>query len=329
MKTSNIVVESDSSGLRLDVFLSEHLQITRSQIQKYIANQLILVNNELPQKTGQKLYAGDSIVIKNSEHKEVAPAAVSGAKKTSKKTSEEPDLYKQIKIIAETPDYVVIEKPSGLLTHPTEANEAISLAGFMVAHYPEIATVGESEVRPGIVHRLDKEASGLLVVARTQAMFEHLKNQFKDRTIDKEYCVLVHGKVAKDADQLHFRLSRSKTSERMAASPITKHGAASSEGKEALTEFWVEKRFVNFTLLEVKIHTGRMHQIRAHFLAYNHPVVGDPLYFQKKRKRRWDNELGRLFLHSAKLGFTDLNGEQQKFSSVLPITLKNFLEKLS
>ncbi len=325
MKTPNILVTNDFSGLRLDIFLSEQLQITRSQVQKLIANQQIFVNNELPQKTGQKLFVNDTITIKDTAKTEAtAPTAPNPSPAPAKR-----DLYSQVKIVVETPDYVVVEKPSGLLTHPTEANEPVSLAGFIVAHYPEIATVGESEVRPGIVHRLDKETSGLLVVARTQAMFEHLKTQFKDRTINKEYRVLVHGKVAKDEDRIHFRLSRSKTSDRMAASPITDADGESNVGKEALTEFWVEKRFINFTLLEVKIHTGRMHQIRAHFLAYNHPVVGDPLYFQKKRKRRWDDELGRLFLHSAKLGFIDLNGETQHFTSPLPTALQTFLQKLS
>jgi 23S rRNA-/tRNA-specific pseudouridylate synthase len=115
----------------------------------------------------------------------------------------------------------------------------------------------------------------------------------------------------------------------MAAHPEQIRGVASTAGKEAKTEFLVEQRFVNFTLLRVKIHTGRMHQIRAHMLAYNHPVVGDPLYFQKKRKRRWDDELGRLFLQAVKLGFTDLAGEQQTFELPLDTELSHFLQKLS
>jgi 23S rRNA pseudouridine955/2504/2580 synthase len=115
----------------------------------------------------------------------------------------------------------------------------------------------------------------------------------------------------------------------MAAHPEIIRGQASKAGKEAKTEFLVEKRFVNFGLLRVKIHTGRMHQIRAHMLAYNHPVVGDPLYFQKKRKRRFDDELGRLFLHSTKLGFTDLAGQVQTFESPLPKQLSDFLTILA
>ena len=109
----------------------------------------------------------------------------------------------------------------------------------------------------------------------------------------------------------------------MAAVPAGTEGS-----KEARTEFVVEKEFVNFTLLRIKIYTGRMHQIRVHFLAYNHPLVGDPLYFQKKQKRTWDEKLGRLFLHSAKLGFADLAGEKQVFESPLPKELKSFLKEL-
>ena len=113
------------------------------------------------------------------------------------------------------------------------------------------------------------------------------------------------------------------------SSPSYQEGVGGvAEGKEAKTEFLVEKNFVNFSLLRVKIHTGRMHQIRAHLLAYNHPLVGDPLYFQKKQKRTWDEKLGRLFLHSAKLGFTDLEGNKQEFESPLPKKLEEFLKLL-
>ena len=123
---------------------------------------------------------------------------------------------------------------------------------------------------------------------------------------------------------ISFPISRSETADRMAAIPA----GEASRGKEAKTEFLVEKKFINFTLLRVKIHTGRMHQIRVHLLAYNHPLAGDPLYFQKKQKRTWDEKLGRLFLHSTKLGFTDLEGQKQVFESPLPKELEDFLKLL-
>ena len=195
----------------------------------------------------------------------------------------------------------------------------------MKVQYPGLKKVGDDEKRPGIVHRLDKEASGLLVVARNQSTFELLKDQFKNRTVEKEYIVLVHGVVAKDWDEIKFPIERSKTLDRMSALPATQRGLTNASGKEAFTEFDVEKRFINFTLLRVKIHTGRMHQIRAHLLAYNHPVVADPLYFQKKRKDRWDKVCGRLFLHCTRLAFIDKNGERQEFNSPLPKKLSDFL----
>ena len=135
----------------------------------------------------------------------------------------------------------------------------------------------------------------------------------------------MHGRLSKDWDEINFPIGRSDTADRMAAIPQTVKGLATDDGKVASTEFIIEKRFVNFALLRVTIHTGRMHQIRAHMLAYNHPVVGDPLYYHKKRKPAWDEKCGRLFLHSAKLGFVDLSGEKKVFTSPLPAPLAHFL----
>ncbi|MFH1292456.1 MAG: RNA pseudouridine synthase [bacterium] len=228
----------------------------------------------------------------------------------------------------EAKDYLIVNKPAGLLTHPTEAGESKTLSGLLVKKYPELAQVGEDPNRPGIIHRLDKLASGLLVIPRNQAMFEHLKKQFQERTVDKEYSVLVHGRVLADENTIDLPLSHSKNTKRIAAVPKIKKGIADDRGRTALTDFWVEKRWINFTLLQVKIHTGRTHQIRVHMLAYNHPVVGDPIYFQKKQKRKWDDELGRLFLHCNKLGFVDLQGKKRVFKSKLPKKLEDFLKKI-
>lgn len=304
---------------RLDIFFTEKFNISRTQAQKMIEEKNILINNKLSNKTGHPLKTGDQITI---EKKPIVKLIKTKAVKDKKipKTS--------LKIIAKTKDYIVVEKPKGMLTHSTDKNEPDSLASILVKKYPELKKVGDDPKRPGIVHRLDKEASGLLVVARNQKMFDHLKEQFKNRTVEKEYSVLVHGKVAKDWDEIKFPIERSRNKDRMAALPATLRGVATIEGKNALTEFWVEKRFVNFSLLRVKIHTGRMHQVRVHLLSYNHPVVGDPLYFQKKQKDKWDKVCGRLFLHCIHLAFTDLNNERQEFKSELPPELTNFLPLL-
>lgn len=315
MKTKNITVKPEDKGARLDVWLSEKLKISRSQIQKMITAGQITINGSQPQKMGLPLKSNDKISI--------ASDAV------NTKSVQDQFSVKDIKIIAETPDYLVVEKPTGMLTHSTTKGEADSLAYLLAKKYPELNKVGDNvKLRPGIVHRLDKEASGLLVIARTQAMFENLKNQFQNRTVDKEYLALAHGVINRDEDKLSFRIGRSETSDKMAAMPETEKGLFSDEGKDATTEFEVEKRFINFTLCRVKIKTGRMHQIRAHFLAYNHPLCGDPLYNQRKRPNKTDKKLGRLFLHCAKLGFIDLKGEHQEFESPLPPELTNFMADL-
>lgn len=324
MKTPNkYIVSSDESGLRLDVFLSEKLSISRSQAQKMIENDLVKLNDRPPKKSGDILKENYTIEIASAKSEKKT-----ATKKTTKKTTEKLSKKLTPRIIAKTKDYLVIEKPSGLLTHPTMADEKISLAGWLAQKFPEVKKVGDDpKIRPGIVHRLDKEASGLMVVARTQKMFEFLKEQFKNRTVEKEYYALAHGRFARDWEILEFPIARSENADRMAARPVS--GEVVDGEKEAKTEFLVEKKFVNFTLLRVTLHTGRMHQIRVHFLAYNHPLVGDPLYFQKKRKRDWDEKLGRLFLHSTKLSFTDLAGEKQTFESPLPAELNNFLDTLA
>lgn len=318
-KVKKIIVKEADIPHRLDVFLANKLKISRSQAQKMFGHNQITINENTPKKTGAQISAGDVIIISNIE-------------KTKKEEKEiiiikENNISLQPEIIAVEKDFIVVNKPAGLLTHNTDKDN-FSLAEILTKKYPEIKKVGEDKMRPGIVHRLDKEASGLLVVARTQKMFDHLKKQFQDRTIGKEYTVLVHDVVSADTGTIDFPLERGKNNERMAALPKNVYGHENESGKKALTEFWVEKRFINFTLLTVKIHTGRMHQIRAHFLAYDHPVTGDNLYFQKKQKRKWDNELGRLFLHSFKLEFTDLEGNRQKYEIPLPKELKEFLGKL-
>ena len=309
-------VTNKDTGTRLDVFVTEKLKVSRSQIQKLVEDHQVTLNGNHPSKTGTRLTAGDKIKI---------AAQTKTKKSAATKSTRKLFTIKDIKIIATTPDYLIVEKPTGMLTHSTEKNEPDSLATLLAKKYPEIKKVGDDPIRPGIVHRLDREASGLLVIARTQKMFDHLKDPFKNRTIEKEYSVLVHGRLSKDWDEINFPIGRSDTADRMAAIPQTVKGLATDDGKVASTEFIIEKRFVNFALLRVTIHTGRMHQIRAHMLAYNHPVVGDPLYYHKKRKPAWDEKCGRLFLHSAKLGFVDLSGEKKVFTSPLPAPLAHFL----
>ena len=320
-----VAAEADR-GARLDVWLSQVSGLTRSQIQRLIASRLVLVNGKLPNKAGDRLKMNDKVEMRPvvSRVDITAEESLDKAKKLT------------VEIIAETSDYVVINKPAGLIVHPgaqVTQKDAVqasnTLAGWLLRHYGELWRVGEYSNRPGMVHRLDKDTSGLMVIARNQPMFDSLKQQFKDRTVEKKYTALVHGVIGIEHGVLNFPIDRGRDG-RMVARPKMDELTLSNvrhvqPGRTACTEFVVLKRFVNFTLVEVHIYTGRMHQIRVHFFAYNHPVVGDPLYFNKKLKRDTDKKFGRLFLHAGELSFTDLLGERKSFVAELPVELREIL----
>lgn len=231
-------------------------------------------------------------------------------------------MEKEIKIIYEDTDFLVLDKPAGLEVAAEIKKDEPTLLNWLLKRYPGLAKIGPDPARPGIVHRLDKNASGLLAVAKNEAAFEHLTKQFKERTVKKEYTVLVHGEVAKDEGSIEFPLARAKSG-RFAALPM-----GSEAGRVAVTEYEVVKRFKNFTLLNVRIKTGRTNQIRVHFYALGYPVVGDQLYKQRKIRIKKKVVLDRLFLHASKLGFLGMRGELLGFHSDLPDELKDFLNNL-
>ena len=254
-------------------------------------------------------------------------------------TTKSPQLIFTIipEIISETDDYLVINKPAGLAVHGGGNLQEPTLADWLIARYPKIKKVGDDPARPGIVHRLDREVSGLMVVAKNQKSFTSLKNQFKDRLITKEYVALVYGQLSKDEGVIDFPIKRSQTGHKMAAMPlqadkllIRHHPQNRDQGningwfkaRTANTEFQVLKKFVNYTLLRVKIKTGRTHQIRVHFFAYGHPLVGDNLYVTPKTKiKNKKLNLGRIFLTADHLIFHDLKGQKQDFKIDLPAEL--------
>jgi len=247
------------------------------------------------------------------------------------------------KIIFENQDYLVIDKPAGLTVHGADHINELTLADLLIARYPEIKNVGENPSRPGIVHRLDKEVSGLMVIAKNNDSFQDLKKQFQNRSVSKYYLALVFEKVSKETDLIDFPIKRSRAGHKMAALPkgsdellSRRHPSNRDQGnidglfksRSAITEFQIIKRFINYTLLDVKIKTGRTHQIRVHLLAYGHPLVGDNLYGTKKTKLKNKKILlNRLFLMAHKLSFKDLKGEKKTFNLDLPEELKNFLPK--
>jgi len=220
----------------------------------------------------------------------------------------------EIKIIYEDDDVLAINKPAGLLVHGQD-----SLVDWLLENYPEIKNVGEDPARPGIVHRLDKDTSGVLLVAKNQRAFEYLKEQFKNRKIKKKYIVLVWGDIKNDKGIIDLPIAKSKKDFRKRTST----GKVAGKIREAITEYKVLKRFSVYTLIEVSPQTGRTHQIRVHLKAIGHPVVGDKLYGPKEAP------IDRQFLHANSLEFKLLGGSVIKLEADLPEDLKNFLDMLN
>jgi 23S rRNA pseudouridine1911/1915/1917 synthase len=310
-------------GKRLDKFLMEKLSdFSRTKIQTMIKAGLVAVNQK-EATVHQFLKEADQIEILTEPLKLSAKAQ----KKTREKKefTEDPlygkGVWKKIKIIDDTDEYLIIEKPAGLLVHPTVKAETNTLIDWAAEKYPEIAKIGDEPGRAGIVHRLDKEVSGLMVLPKTQTAFEYFKRLFKIRQIEKKYTALVWGKIKADEDEINFSIGRSKNKPGLfAAFPI-----GSEEGRPAKTIFRVMKRFINYTLLEVEILTGRTHQIRVHLLAYGHPIIGDILYAKKQAEK---SKCPRIFLHASHLSFIDSEGIKKEYNSEVPGGLKDFLKKV-
>lgn len=316
---TKITVKTEEKKLRLDKFLTEELvDLTRSQVKKLILSGNVFVNGDVA--TVHKF-------LKNNDKIEIESQESETTNSDGRPKVEDKSLFKEIKIIEENKDFTIIEKPAGLLTHPTDKEETNTLVDWIMEKYPDIRQVGEDPARPAIVHRLDKDVSGLMLIPKNQAAYDFFKQQFKLRTIDKKYTALVHGEIEKDYDEIDLPISRSKTKDGLfAAHPKVRGDKLTDKDKEAITEFEVEERFTNFTLLKIKILTGRTHQIRVHMLSHGHPIVGDKLYFNRKLKSK--KEIGRIFLYADSLSFTGLDNKKYKFESPLPDKLADFLKSL-
>ncbi|MBP9828277.1 RluA family pseudouridine synthase [Patescibacteria group bacterium] len=297
MKTVNLAITEPK---RLDVALAAALKVSRVQAQRLI-------------KSGEVKMNGIEVtphVIANNED------VITFDKKIEKKVKKE---VVTVPILFENDDVIVVNKPAGLLVHPTATSKTWTVADTLLAHYPAIEGVGGDKTRSGIVHRLDKDASGVLIAAKNDRAHAFLKDQFKNRHAEKIYTVLVHDIVKDDAETINFPIARSKTRARMAARPT------SQEGKEAITHFDVVTRYANATLLRVRIETGRTHQIRAHMFAFGHPVAGDTVYNRKDLK---PFNFGRIFLHATQLTIPLPDGTTQTFSAPLPQELEEALTTL-
>ncbi|MBI5786948.1 MAG: RluA family pseudouridine synthase [Candidatus Niyogibacteria bacterium] len=228
----------------------------------------------------------------------------------------------ELDIIYKDKDILVLNKPAGIVVHPDKNHAEDTLIQAVVKKYPEVKGVGEDQARPGVVHRLDKDTSGILVVACSQNAFDYLKSVFQKREIKKTYLVLVSGIVKDDSGVIDFPIGRSRKDSRRR---IAGKGA-SGKLREAKTEYKVVKRFRDFTLLEARPLTGRTHQIRAHFAAISRPVACDRIYGGKNPA--CPAGLNRQFLHAWKLEFVSPSGAKMSFEADLPEDLEKVLEEL-
>ncbi len=325
MDKNKITIDEEGKDQRLDKFLTDRLaDLSRAKIQKMIGDAMILVNGKkvLPHRF---LKINDEIEIQNLKLKnQNSKLEIRNLKLEIPGGAEASKLLQSIKIIKNNDDFLIINKPPGLLVHPTEKNETGTLVDWLMEKYPELSKIGESPERPAIVHRLDKEVSGLMIIPKSQGAFDYFKEQFREHKIVKKYLALVYGEVEADEAEINFPIGRSKVKDGLfAAHPLAKNEKFGGRDKKAITDFSVIQRFKNYTLLEVAIFTGRTHQIRVHLLAYGHPVVGDKLYFHGQQKKA---AIGRIFLHAARLAFTGPDKKKYEFESPLPEELSNFIK---
>lgn len=311
----NFRVSPEETGERLDKFLAVHLpQYSRSFLVEEI-------------KTGKIRVDG---AIAKASHKLKEGLTISGEIGEPRTFEVKPDESVLVNVVREDKNFLVIDKSAGLVVHPSASYPEKTLVNGLLARYPEIKNVGDFEAgeenfRPGIVHRLDKETSGLMVVARDQKTFQFLKEQFQKRSVGKKYIVLVQGTMPRrDRGTIDLPIRRSLGGGKQVAE---KKGAGSASARPALTEFRIIKRYKNKTLLEVCPKTGRMHQIRVHFAAIGHPVVGDKLYGVKSGKIP-KLFMPRHFLHASELSFLAMDGRKIEINSPLPPDLADFLAGL-
>lgn len=307
--THTITVPDDSDGVRLDQFLVSALASrSRSQIQRLIKDGHVLVAGR-PAKSNQPVKAGQSIAVDAPEPIEPRP---------------QPEAI-PLPIVYQDHDIIVIDKPAGMVVHPAAGHASGTLVNALLHHVDDLSGIG-GEKRPGIVHRLDRGTSGLMVVAKHDAAHEELARQFSDREVEKEYIALVWGEVMAGR-RIDAPIGRDPSDRK-------KMSARARRAREAVTRILRAEHFGRvLTLARVAIHTGRTHQIRVHLSAIGHPIVGDSLYGGVRRRIPGDiravAHLDRPFLHATRLVFTHpIEKRRMEFESELPEDLSRVVEQL-
>jgi 23S rRNA pseudouridine1911/1915/1917 synthase len=295
----HLETSADDFGKRLDLYLHERLpEYSRARLQEWIKAGRVQVNNA-PQKR--------SYVLRGSEAIEIDPAAPQPLH------AQPEDL--PLEILYEDADLLAVNKPAGMVVHSGAGRHSGTLVNALLHRFRALSNVGGA-LRPGIVHRLDRLTSGVIRVARTDAAHRHLAEQFSSRRVEKVYLALVHGRMKMDGGKVTTPITRDPVRRIRMTAKLTR-------GRSAITEYKVLRRFDKFTLLEVRIGTGRTHQIRVHLASIGHPVAGDKLYGAPA------STLGRYFLHAQRITFASPgSGERITVEAPVPAELQQYLDHL-
>jgi 23S rRNA pseudouridine1911/1915/1917 synthase len=310
MRKKIIVIQKEEPSKRLDKFLQREIfcneKISRADIIREIKSGKILVNGKIVKP---------SYVLKESDELNV----VKGERE--KEAGLFPNSKIKIKVLEDNANFLVIDKPAGIQVHPDAHEKENTIANWLLANYPKIKDVHDgsrdAQLRPGIVHRLDKDTSGLMVIAKNQKTFNTLKKLFQDRKVKKTYLAIVHGILKEKTGTIETEIAKSADYKRQTIATVRTR----TKARSAFTGYSVLKEFKDYSLVEAYLKTGRTHQIRIHLWSIGHPVVGDQLY---KRKAK-SNLAGRQMLHAEKLSFM-LGSKAYSFRSNPPADFKNFIK---
>ena len=296
-----IVVEDNNLKKRLDTYIVDKIkELSRTTVKRLIDEEKILVNGK-KQKSSYKPEQGDYISIDIPEAHEIELEAQNIP----------------VPVIYEDNDIIVVNKPKGMVVHPANGNPDGTLVNAILAMCKDSLSGIGGEIRPGIVHRLDKDTSGLLIVAKNDEAHIKMSKQIQDRQVTKKYIALVKGVISENEATIDLPIGRS-TKDR-------KKMAVDAKGKNAITHFKVLKRYNNYTLLELKIDTGRTHQIRVHMSYIGHPVVGDSVYSNGKNEFGVEGQM----LHARYLEFKHpITGEELKLEAPIPNYFEDVLQRL-
>ena len=302
MDIFELEITAEENGTRLDSYLAEELEgISRSYLQKLIGEGLILVNQKTV-KANYKVKTGDTLLVQIPE---AAPVDI------------QPEPM-DLDIVYEDSDLLIVNKPVGLVVHPAHGHYSGTLVNGLLAHCTDLSGIN-GKMRPGIVHRIDKDTSGLLMIAKNDLAHQHLAEQLKAHSIKRAYYALVQGVISEPAGLVDAPIGRHEIDRK-------KMAVTFKNSKEARTHYYVKERFAKNTFIECRLETGRTHQIRLHKAYLGHPLVGDPLYGTRKNNLDFPGQA----LHAYALGFVHpRTGEELYFEAPIPEHFQSVLKTLA